>query len=290
MAEEPGGEPRREGGCGIGARLRDARERAGLSLAQAAQRLHVSADVLEALEAERFESIGAPIYVKSYLSRYAELLGEPVPALLEMLAEAAAIPAPDLTRIPRVEGKAPRVPRTALTGAAVVTLGVLAVGALFWWGWSRWHIGRLVPTSVPRSQVPEPLARTAPALSSRTLPSGNVSDGVTSRQVPASTSTALTATRAGNVQITLQFPAASWVSVSDAAGKALYRGLAGAGTRETMSGAAPLHVVLGYAEGVTLRVNGREVPIGSYVGRDHAVSIAVSAAGQVSSAPRHAGG
>ena len=290
MAEEPGGEPRREGGCGIGARLRGARERAELSLAQAAQRLHVSLDVLAALEAEHFEAIGAPIYVKSYLSRYAELLGEPVQPLLDELAAAAAIPAPDLTRIPRAEGKGARVPTGAVLSIAVVALGVLAVGALSWWGWSRWRMGRLVPASAPSTLSPQPTRRAAPAAAQQTMPSAAGSDAARSAPAARAASAAVTVGQPGSVRITLQFPAASWVSVSDAAGKPLYRGLAGAGTTETMSGSAPLHVVLGYADGVKLRVNGREVPISSYRGRDHAVSIAVSAAGQVSSAPRHSGG
>src|SRR5256886_4663050 len=80
MASEVGGEQR----CGTGARLRAAREKAGLSLAQAAESLALDPPTLEALEAEDFAALGADVYVRGHLRRYAELIGES-PAQLQEL-------------------------------------------------------------------------------------------------------------------------------------------------------------------------------------------------------------
>ena len=57
MASEVGGEQR----CGTGARLRGGRENQGLSLAQAAERLHLDPGTLEAMEAEDFAALGAEV-------------------------------------------------------------------------------------------------------------------------------------------------------------------------------------------------------------------------------------
>src|SRR5205823_14067558 len=85
MASEVGGEQR----CGTGARLRAAREQAGLSLAQAAESLALDPPTLEALEAEDFAALGADVYVRGHLRRYAELIGESPAQLQELYARSA---------------------------------------------------------------------------------------------------------------------------------------------------------------------------------------------------------
>ncbi|TLZ15741.1 MAG: helix-turn-helix domain-containing protein, partial [Gammaproteobacteria bacterium] len=99
MASEVGGEQR----CGTGARLRDAREKQGLTLAQAAESLHLDPRTLEALEAEDFAALGADVYVRGHLRRYAELIGESPAQLQELYARSAPAAHPDLTRIPHRE-------------------------------------------------------------------------------------------------------------------------------------------------------------------------------------------
>lgn len=86
MASEAGGDAR-----GIGARLRGAREKRGLTILQAAEKLHVDARMLEALEAGNFAALGALVYVRGHLRRYAELLGEPPPEPAEQYAAAPAL-------------------------------------------------------------------------------------------------------------------------------------------------------------------------------------------------------
>ena len=50
--------------AGIGTRLRAAREKKGLTLLQAAERLHLDSRILEWLEAENFAALGAPVYAR----------------------------------------------------------------------------------------------------------------------------------------------------------------------------------------------------------------------------------
>ena len=279
MAEELGGEPRREAGCGVGAQLRAARERAGLTIGQAARKLLVGEQVLEALETERFETLGASIYVKSYLRRYADLLGEPAAPLHERLASRLVMPQPDLTRAPRAAR-----PKAGFAGRVLSGLAVLVVVGLAWWGWSHRRevvavpvVSRLVSTRLPAV----PAAR-AGAGSARAAPEP-VAHGAASARAAAVAS-------AATARITLRFPAASWVAVIDAGGRSIYRGMVAAGATRSFEGRAPLHVVLGYASGVAVRIDGRRASIGSYVGRDHAVSFDITAGGRVLPAPPGAGG
>jgi cytoskeletal protein RodZ len=59
----------------IGSQLKAARERLGLTTVQAAQRLHMRAMFVEALEREDWKTVGEPVYVRGFVRNYARLLG-----------------------------------------------------------------------------------------------------------------------------------------------------------------------------------------------------------------------
>ena len=128
MAAAAGGEIR----AGIGPRLRAARDKKGLSILQAAEKMHVDSRILESLEAEDFAALGAPVYARGHLRHYAELVDESPTELQALYAEATkAQPAlPDLTRIARGE---PQDDSRRLVGPAL--MGVIAVAVLgsVWW-------------------------------------------------------------------------------------------------------------------------------------------------------------
>lgn len=116
----------------LGARLRSAREQAGLTVIQAAERLHVDPHLIEALEAERFEDLGASVYVRGHLRRYAELVGESAGELQALYsADAHAARTPDLRRVPKGEESAGA--SSALLVPAVLVVAVVAVIGTVWW-------------------------------------------------------------------------------------------------------------------------------------------------------------
>jgi len=69
--------------CKIGEKLRQARTSAGLEISDVAANLRINSEYLEALEANRFEEIGAPTYTKGYLRSYANALKLSPEALIE---------------------------------------------------------------------------------------------------------------------------------------------------------------------------------------------------------------
>lgn len=125
---EAGGDIR----AGIGTRLRAAREKKGLTLLQAAERMHVDARILEWLEAENFAALGAPVYARGHLKHYAELVDESPAQLQALYADATrSAPAqPDLTKIARGE---PEPDTGRLAGPAIIGLIAIAVIGTVWW-------------------------------------------------------------------------------------------------------------------------------------------------------------
>jgi len=125
-----------------GARLTAAREQAGWSLVQTADRLHLDVATVKALEAGQFEALGAVVYARGHLRRYAELLGLPADEL-----EAAYTQAnpprrqPDLRRTTPLQNAAARGgalrPGTVAIGAVIVVMA-----ALVWWAMHVPHAPR----------------------------------------------------------------------------------------------------------------------------------------------------
>ena len=278
MASEAGG----EGVRGIGARLRAARERRGLSVLQAAERLHVDARVLEALEAENFAALGADVFVRGHLRRYAEAVGESGPQLQELYSTGAAV-VPDLTRIARADTTAR--PSALPMPALLLVVGVALVGALWWF------------LSLPHEKG-QPLGRTPSAAAGGAdgdTPAGGAAPG--GRQgaaAGAATSPAAAPppiSRAGEAQLDVRFSALSWVEISDAEGRRLLEGLYARGSTHEVRGTAPLRVVLGNAPAVELQLNGRPLPLAGMVHRNGSAYLSIDAAGRVSAAaPRLAHG
>ena len=259
---------REEGGVGIGARLRAARERRGLTVLQAAEKLHLDARVLEGLEVGNFEPLGAAVYVRGHLRRYAELIGESPAELLDLYLHATPSVHPDLTRIPRGE-RAPQSSRLLLS--ALLGVVALALAGLMWWLLNLPHAKphALAPLAAAAAAQPpapgEAATEAAPA--------------ATALGAPAATAAA------GGATLTLKFTAPSWVQVADAHGKVLLDGLQAQGGVRAVSGTAPLRVVLGNAAAVALEVNGRPASLEGLVRRRGDAHVSVDADGSVSAAP-----
>jgi cytoskeleton protein RodZ len=67
--------PQQPGTPGIGTALKDARRRVGMDVKEAEERTKIRARYLRALEAEDWEVLPAPAYVRGFLRTYGQLLG-----------------------------------------------------------------------------------------------------------------------------------------------------------------------------------------------------------------------
>jgi cytoskeleton protein RodZ len=279
MASAVGGEVVR----GIGTRLRSARERKGLTVLQAAEKLHVDAHVLEALEAEDFAALGADVFARGHLRRYAELSGESPAELQSLYARGMPVSRPDLTHIPHAE---PR-PRSARVLPALLVVVGFGVAGLLWWilTLSRQGAQRL-PEQLPAASAAfgSAAARAAP---------GGAAPGVLAPDSGRGARTAVSGASAGGAQVSLllKFAELNWVDISDADGQRLLQGLIESGSTRELRGTPPLRVVLGNASAVGLALDGRPLNIDALVHRNGSAHLLIDGAGHVSAAaPRLAHG
>jgi len=123
-------EVNRDTALGLGERLRSARKARALTLEQAASSIRLEASVLRALEDERYEVLGAAVFIRGHLKAYAKLLGLSEETV--MTAYRAADPNADAPpKVTRVLEK----PLTTTPGpvaiAAAVALAIVAMLLLY---------------------------------------------------------------------------------------------------------------------------------------------------------------
>jgi cytoskeleton protein RodZ len=268
----------------IGERLRAGRERAGLSVAAAAEKLHLDPKVIEALEADRFADLGASVYVRGHLRRYADFVGEPGAELVSSYsARDARPPPPDLTQFPQAEHRGdPRRLVTPLVGLSCAVVLLLAI----WWVLAGSRSGSSEGASALATPVvqPDPAATStaagiaAPVAMTSSTPVDSPMAG-SAATTPAATATAAVQPKreagadaspapARETRLKLDLSNDSWVEVYDSRGERLFYDVASAGSVQSVSGRGPLRVVLGNAAGVTVEVDGqaREIPTGAIDG------------------------
>ena len=263
----------------IGERLRAGRERSGLSVAAAAEKLHLDLKVIEALEADRFSELGASVYVRGHLRRYADFVGEPGAELVSSYtARDARPPPPDLTQVPQAERRAD--PRRLITPIVALSCGAVLLAAI-WWVLAGSRSGTPQTASALPAPVLEPAdpatsdpagVATPVALSSSTevtppadkVPAAGAGvDGAAAAQAKRDESLPVRETR-----LKLDLTNDSWIEIYDSRDNKLFYDVASAGSVQTVSGRGPLRVVLGNATGVSVEVDGaaREIPAGAIDG------------------------
>jgi cytoskeleton protein RodZ len=289
-------------GLGAGALLREARERAGLSIEAASTELLLKAHILEALEQDRLDQLPEPPFVRGYLRSYARLVGADEARVLEryeaMLPEQAEVTFSVSTTEPEDRGR-----------LAVLALGSLAalavVAILVWWLGSGDTVGPVVepepslelqasepePEPVP---VPEPQAvelEPAPAEATPQPPPVPVEpeavvepaetvaepepepppvESAPTALEPVEAAAGVTASALEPPDLVLvELSGDSWIEVYDAEGRRLLYGLEPAGAQHRLRGTRPFRVFLGNAPEVAVEINGRPFDLSPLVRRDN---------------------
>jgi len=261
----------------LGQMLRNARLTQDLTLEQLAAELRIEAKQLDALEQNRFERIGVPVFIKGYLKQYGLRLGLDVSDLLALYYKQTTVGNVEIQPNRTIKLRDERQIASWIL-AAIVLLAV-AVGLAAWW-WSGGFGAATVtqrtpapaeaesaaepPPAAPVETQPIPLEDAQPPVE-RTLP------GAAPVEVPAVAAVAAVDgadddddTRAAPIvaiPLEFSFEGESWAEVTDSRGQRLLFGLSAAGRRVTVRGEPPFAVVLGDANAVRLNVDGEPFAI-----------------------------
>lgn len=275
----PGGNPAPEDQAGIGQRLRDRREASELTAAAAAASLHMDPSTLLALEDEQFSRLGAPVFVRGHLRRYATLLGLNADELLASY-ERKSPPEPMPTRPPQSRERFAvddGLNWPVVLGVVVVLLlVVLAVWRL--WG----QPGEPVPVTTDAMQgafgesVPDGNALVLPdaALPAMGLRESGARDEDSAVRALAGDSADIPGTGAqpaaalpgasvlpavadDTLEIVVSLDDECWTEITDATGRRLYFGMGQPEQRIAVRGMAPISVLLGNAGAARMQVDGR---------------------------------
>ncbi len=282
---------------GPGARLREAREQQGRNIEDVAHSLHLELDVVNAIEADRLDGLGAAVFVRGYLRSYARLLGLPEQSVVDSWAPVEQ--EPDDFRALSLQTEV----KTGASLSMFVLWGMLALlilGALIYLLSGDNEpptVTADISAAAPVSALPdrdsefvveeriqsEPAAASeseasvieTPASDFVVVPDAEVAaqapvvEPAVSPEPPASPPAVVTAP--AELELVLTFRDECWVEVSDATRRLLY-GLEKSGSVRTFSAKPPLRFFIGDVDAVSIRLSGTEfaVPNNVRTGRNTA--------------------
>ena len=264
-----------------GERLAAARREQQISIDEVAKELHLDEPKVRALERNDFDTLGAPVFAKGHLRKYAQLVGI---SMDEVVAEYESLNrTPD---VPPVVGTVRRMPREISLGPWIAGIVLIAIlGAVYWWFVLRppAEIDTPAPeTTMPAATGPSPAqdesaadvpaaatpssarSSTGPAASTSAAREAAVEDGPEPDAVPAAVATSPDSTPTageGQSTLTLRYSGDCWTEITDAGGERLFFALGREGRTVNLVGEAPFSVVFGDADNVSVAVDGEPYAI-----------------------------
>lgn len=253
-----------------GRTLAEARAARNLTLAEVAQQLKLSATQVEALEADAYDRLPGPVFVRGFVRNYARLLELDAETLVSQL-ELPHVSSPASAAIPLSRNiPFPEQGRTHWVLYASALALVIAAVVLFEAFFST------PPEAAVSAVTPKPVAGTVVAQPA--LPAQEAAAPAAPQPVPAEV-VAVTAVpeavappaptpvpvpeaaplkpQTGMAELHFVFKTASWVEVRDRNERILFSQLNPVGTEHRMQGRGPLSLVIGNARGVRLTYNGQ---------------------------------
>ncbi len=246
-----------------GERLAEARREQQISVLEIAKELHLDEAKVRALERNEFDVLGAPVFAKGHMRKYAQLVGVAIDDVLAdyyQLTRSVSMP-PVLSIRPR-----PRKELSPGPWIAVIVAIVLAVTAYWWFTRPLETGGDTVPVTAsppPDSASPEPRNEVVPAGTGEPIAGepAVVDESEVLTPAPQSTDAPFEVTSSpeiadGQMRLLLTYSGDCWTEISDASGRRLFFDLGKDGRTVELSGAEPFNVLLGNPGNVAVRVNG----------------------------------
>lgn len=277
-----------------GERLAVARRDQDISLRDIAKELHLDESKVQELEQNNFESLGAPVFARGHLRKYAEIVGlnpDEIGADYDELA--VSLSEPPIVGEPRHVARDIDLTRF-IVPAVVSILFLLAV--VVWFGAGSplptfgiaedppgeaieirrpVEVPMLVPSVTMQEQVAEsPTDSPAEPVAETSLPEPAAEEPDDATPVAAEPPAAPSGPQ---VSLELTFSGNCWTEVTDAQGDRLFFDLGSEGRSVRVSGTAPLRVLFGSYENVSVTVDGSAYPIPASARRGETARFTVNA-------------
>ena len=234
---------------GSGLRLRQAREAAGLGIAEVAARMRVPARVVTSLEEGQWERLGAAVYVRGHLRSYARVVGLaedelPVADELPPVAPPALQPRTFTPRYRRVaEQAARRMVYVVITATLVVPVWMVTRGHM---EGSPAQVASLDASTGPVTEGQQ----AAPASSISQRPQRPFVASMTPIQTRRAQPTQVQGSAQAEAPLSLRFKDDSWVEIFGHDGRPLEQALLRAGEERSFAAGEVGRIVLGNAGAV----------------------------------------
>jgi cytoskeleton protein RodZ len=280
---------------GVGRALAEARQAQGLALVDVAQHLKFMTRQLEAIEAERFESLPGPTIARGMVRTYARFLKlDPEPLLNSMTGRVDTRDAtPQLAaRFNQPVPFSDSGKRSTLLylGLSAMVLAI-AAGTVYEWRHAAPEPIAAAPAPAaasapaePERLAPPPVAeadpQAAPKVASKTPVPENIAEATPApapapsfeprAPAPIAVKDAAAPKSAepkstGPNRLVLRFEEAAWAEVTDSAGRQLVSSLNPAGSERVVRGRPPYNLVIGNAQHVKVNYNDREIDLQPHV-------------------------
>ena len=268
------------GVAALGARLTAARLARGLSVEVCAQQLRLPTSVLRRIEQRGIGSDDSPIYLRSQLHGYAQLLGVPAAEVDVVLAQRVSRE-PELVMTGNVSHLRLVFERYATAATYIILTAVIAVPVV-WLGLRGGldrdlvHIepldapalaqGQLVPrqpvhadvrTAVAAAGAPATAASSERPLLASIAPFPALEPALSAPPAAATPLPAPTVGDGADHELQISLSAPSWIEVTDADGQHLEYALLPAGTTRTYRSTQALQVRIGNADAATVELDGK---------------------------------
>ena len=260
----------------LGQTLAAERERQGLSRADVAQRLHMSAYQIEAIENGDYGRLPRGTFLRGFVRNYAKVLGINAEPVLALLPEGApsekkpgiVVPTQNIRFDPI--GERLQSPYVKAATLAVVAIAA-AFAAMYWWLFIRTTppgtgarkppvvaAPAAAPSATPQLQVPEVIAVEARPEARKPEPLPPTASAAVAPASLRPGAGAQSSAAAEGSTLKFRFKGESWVEIRDARGKLLFSKLNPPGSETEVSGKPPFNVIVGNAPEVQLFYNDHE--------------------------------
>jgi cytoskeleton protein RodZ len=254
-----------------GERLAEARREQQIAVIEIAKELHLDEYKVRALERNDFDVIGAPVFAKGHLRKYAQLVK----------VDEADVMA-DYYQLNRSSGAPPVIPtrsrprQVMSPGPWVAVIVVILIAATGYW----WFAVRETTSEPPVTGEIAPLPQNSlPVDEQQTDTVDEADDAMTDEPAvspePAPAVEAIVATDDSAMRLSITYLGDCWTEITDAGGRRLFFALGKEGRTVNLTGEAPFNVLFGDAANVSIEVDGRafEIPAADRRGRTARLTI-----------------